>query len=85
MKLQVSDLDRFPSIEEFLLLTMSNNTSVIPMSSINLIHHIITNSKFDIKNVPRTNHSKIMTLADSSGKISAKPNYIFEVNYPGMY
>jgi poly[ADP-ribose] polymerase 16 len=69
-------------MEELLILIMSDNigTNVLSDATLNLIHWILFNSKYDIETVPKPHHKEILSLCPSTGKFQV-PNHIFKINY----
>lgn len=73
-----------PSLEEFLVLLMSDNASVMPDSVVHLIHWILTSPKYNIQSVPRSKFDDILNLSKKTGNSqSTKPTHIFKINYEG--
>lgn len=77
------DVNKIPSLEEFLVLLMSDNASFLPKSVIELLHWILTSPKYTIHTVPRSNFDQVLTLSKVAGSSPSKPTHIFKINYIG--
>lgn len=75
-------MDKIPSLEEILVLLMSDNTSVLSNRAVTLLHWVLTSPKYNIESVPRFKFEDVITLPKRSGKIK-KPTHIFKINYVG--
>lgn len=81
--LQTADLNKIPNLEEFLVLIMTENTSVIPNSVIQILHWIFfydNTPKYNLASVPRSKYEEVFALSNNKGKIT-KPSHVFEVTY----
>jgi site-specific recombinase XerD len=77
----MTHLKQIPSLEEFFILLMSENTSVISKNVILLLHSILKSPKYFIKTVPNAEFDNILKLSKNTGKISSRPTSIFKINY----
>lgn len=63
---------------------MSDNTSILPESVIDLLHYILLSPKFNIETVQKSKFNDILSLSKQTAvKSSSMPNHIFKVNYVG--
>lgn len=76
-------MEKIPSLEEILVLLMTGNTSLILSDDvINLLHWILTSTKYAIDLVPRSKFDDVLSLSKMSGK-ATKPTQIFKIIYNG--
>lgn len=71
-----------PNLEELFLLLVSDNTSLLPNTSVNLLHWILTSPKYNISSITRSSFDDILNLTQKSGSLKpARPTHIFRIDY----
>lgn len=74
-------------MEEFLVLLMADNTSIISNSVVELLHFILTTPKYSIETVRKSEFDDILILSltkkTNFDPKKSRPTHIFKVIYSG--
>lgn len=77
----LEDLEQMPPIDELVVMLMAGTISSLRDSSLDIIHFILTKSKFEVKTVAKGRHDEVLSLVKKNTAQQSLPNHIFKISY----